>query len=114
MATYNDFGGAAHRGDVTTESTRIDEDPVVVYDIMRESANRLAALYIRQVTVGGTEDPAILEVIAINDKVLAVDVNDLQAQLDLTAEFNRKADRGGRTVIARVGNKALLGGEPPR
>lgn len=75
---------------MTMESISIDEDPVVVYDIMRESANRLAALYIRQVTVGGTEDPAILEVRAINDKVLAVDVNDLQAQLDLTAEFNKR------------------------
>ena len=75
---------------MTMESISIDEDPVVVYDNMRESANRLAALYIRQVTVGGTEDPAILEVRAINDKVLAVDVNDLQAQLDLTAEFNKR------------------------
>ena len=68
----------------------IDEDPVVVYDIMRESANRLAALCVRQVTVGGTGDPAILAVRAINAQVLAVDVNNLQAQLDLTAEFDKR------------------------
>ena len=68
----------------------IDEDPVVVYDIMREAANRLAALCVRQVTVGGAEDPAIIAVRAINDQVLAVDVNDLQAQLDLTAEFDKR------------------------
>ena len=68
----------------------IDEDPVVVYDIMRESATRLAALCVRQVTVGGAEDPAILEVRAINDQVLAVDATDLQAQLDLTTEFDKR------------------------
>ena len=68
----------------------IDEDPVVVYDIMREAANRLAAPCVRQVTVGGAEDPAIIAVRAINDQVLAVDVNDLQAQLDLTAEFDKR------------------------
>lgn len=67
-----------------------DEDPVVVYDVLREAANRLSALYVRQVTVGGAQDPAILRVRAVRDQVRAVDVDDLCAQVELIREFDRR------------------------
>lgn len=33
----------------------VPDDPVAVYDVMREAANRLAAVYAQQVTVGGID-----------------------------------------------------------
>ena len=82
---------AAHNPDMDNDLGSIeDEDPSVIYDVLRESANRLSALYVRQVTVGGAEDPAILRVRAVGDQVRAVDVGDLEAQVELIGEFDRR------------------------
>lgn len=59
-------------------------DPVVVYDILREAANRLCAYYAERVTKGGLEDPAIEAIRRIRSRVRAVPLSDMQSQLDLT------------------------------
>lgn len=68
----------------------LSDDPVVVYDMMREAANRLCAFYARQVTAGGLGDPAIGEIRAVWAEVNAVDTRDLEAQRAATAEFRRR------------------------
>ena len=68
----------------------IPDDPVVIYDIMREAANRLCAFFAGQATVGGIEDPAIAEIWAIREEVNAVDTRDLDAQRQTTEDFRRR------------------------
>ena len=65
------------------------QDPVVVYDVLRESANRLASIYAERVTVGGLEDPAVLAIIAILDEADAVDSRNTDAQLEATDAFRQ-------------------------
>ncbi|WP_027465292.1 hypothetical protein [Curtobacterium sp. UNCCL17] len=68
-------------------------DPVVSYDVMWEAANRLTSLYVRRITVGGTEDPAIVEIRQIRRRADDVDVDDLDAQHQLTVEFADRRER---------------------
>ena len=60
------------------------EDPVAVYDVMREAATRLGAVYAQRVTVGGADDPAIIEIRNIDAEVNAIDPHDIEAQRDMT------------------------------
>jgi excisionase family DNA binding protein len=68
----------------------VPDDSVAVYDIMREAANRLTALYVPQITAGGAEDPAIIAMRAISKEVDAVAWNDIAAQKAMTAELDRR------------------------
>lgn len=75
---------------ITTDNGSTAQDPVAVYDIMRETANRWMAIYAARVTVGGLEDPAVQAIIGILDKVDAVDSRDLGAQLRATKNFRHR------------------------
>jgi len=66
------------------------EDPVVVYDTMREAATRLMAEYRGRLTVGGIDDPAMKEMRAILAQAEGVDAHDIESQKATAAEFNRK------------------------
>ena len=66
------------------------EDPVVVYDNMREAATRLAAVYARRITAGGPDDPDLAEMRAIKAAVEAVDPHDPAAQKTMTADLVRR------------------------
>jgi hypothetical protein len=83
---------AAHdRGvNMTMSETHTTEDPVVVYDTMRESATRLMAEYNARITVGGIEDPAMQEMRSILAQAEAVDAHDIAAQKKATAKFNAR------------------------
>jgi hypothetical protein len=70
--------------------THAAEDPVVVYDTMREAATRLMAEYNARVTVGGLMDPAMREMRAISAQVGAVDTHDIVAQKRAATEFNAR------------------------
>jgi hypothetical protein len=63
------------------------EDPVVVYDVMREAANRLVGFYATQVTVGGMSDPAIQKMREVRAMALAVDPRDMAVQKSATEQF---------------------------
>nr|WP_152665904.1 hypothetical protein [Mycobacterium sp. UM_NZ2] len=68
----------------------VPDDPVAVYDTMREAANRLTAVFAEQVTIGGIADPAIVAIRALRAEVAAVAWNDLAAQKAMTAELVRR------------------------
>lgn len=70
----------------------VADDPVVVYDIMRETANQLGGLYARRVTVGGLDDPAIAALRELDAEVAAVDPEDVAAQRAMTAELWARYD----------------------
>lgn len=65
-------------------------DPVVVYDSMRESANHLIATHLKQVENGGLEDPAIQAVRAIKSELKAVPLDDMKAQQAKTFELTAR------------------------
>lgn len=73
-------------------STMVD-DPVVVYDVMWEAANRLGAVYAQQVTSGGVNDPAIAKMRALDAEVEAVDPDDLDAQKAKTVDLRRRYEQ---------------------
>lgn len=66
------------------------EDPVVVYDTMREAATRLIAGWRGRLTVGGLEDPAMQEMRLILAQAEAVDAHDIAAQKAAAADFNAR------------------------
>lgn len=69
------------------------EDPVATYDIMREAATRLMSLYAQRITVGGDDDPAMVEIRAVRAEARAVDTHDALAQRAAAAEFNARYAR---------------------
>lgn len=72
----------------TTQTSRIPL--VVVYDVMRESANRLAGRVLAIAHVDDSDDvvaAAVREVREIRGRVDAVDANDLDAIQRMDAEF---------------------------
>lgn len=75
---------------MTMNKTHTPQDPVAVYDIMREAATRLMSLYAQRITVGGDDDPAAVEIRNIRAQARAVDTHDMDAQLAATAEFNER------------------------
>ena len=70
--------------------TTVPDDPVAVYDVLREAANRLGGLYVQRVGAGGLDDPAIVALRALDAEVAAVDPADIAAQKELTAELRRR------------------------
>ena len=75
---------------MTMNKIRTAKDPVVVYDVMREAANRLVGLYAQRATVGGLDDPAVEAIANIFDEVRAVDSHDIEAQEIATADFRSR------------------------
>ena len=69
---------------------RTTQDAVVIYDIMRETANRLMAVYAGLVAIGGLEDPAVQRIVEILDEVEAVDHRDMAAQLEATENYRHR------------------------
>lgn len=63
------------------------DDPVVVYDLMREAANRLVAEYAAQRTDAGLPAAARDEIRRIRQQVASVDPEDMDAQRRLTDEL---------------------------
>jgi hypothetical protein len=96
--------------DLARAEVRKREDPVVVYDTMREAATRLMAEYRRRLTAGGPEDPAMQEMRSILAQVEAVDPHDIQAQKTATAEFTAR-----RSQLESPASKPTTsaGGETP-
>ncbi|TFD04125.1 hypothetical protein [Cryobacterium sp. TMT1-66-1] len=70
--------------------SRRSANPVVVYDAMREAATRLMGVYRRQLTIGGVEDPAMIQMRAVLAAVEAVDPHDAEAQRAATDEFRAR------------------------
>ena len=70
--------------------THTAQDPVAAYDIMREAATRLMALYAKRITVGGDVDPAAVETRNIRTQARSVGTHDMGAQIAATAEFNAR------------------------
>jgi hypothetical protein len=69
------------------------QDPVVIYDIMWEAANRLTSLYVRQIGEGGIEDPAIQMIRSIRQEAEDVPTEDIAQQIVLTESFvNRREE----------------------
>ena len=58
------------------------DDPIVVYDTMREAANRIGALLISRGELAAMRE--------MQDEVEAVPVDDVAAQLAMTAELVRR------------------------
>jgi hypothetical protein len=80
----------------------VPDDPDAIYDIydiLRESANRLGALYAQQITKGGTDDPAIIAMRAVDAEIRAIPLDDLDAQKALTRELKRRR----RELLQREG-----------
>lgn len=69
------------------------EDPVVIYDIMREAANRLISLYVGQIDEGGIEDPAVQMIRSIRQEVHDVPTEDLAQQVTLTESFVKRREQ---------------------
>ena len=70
----------------------------MVYDVMREAANRLMGVCAQRSTAGGPEDPAVLAIAVVLNEVEAVDPRDLDAQ--------RAAAEGFRARCARARPRA--------
>jgi hypothetical protein len=68
----------------------VAEDPVAVYDVMRDTANRVVAVYASRVTVGGVADPAVQAISDFWAEVDAVDARDLAAQKIATTMFRKR------------------------
>ncbi|MCL2787515.1 MAG: hypothetical protein FWD59_03345 [Micrococcales bacterium] len=81
---------------VATTDTYLD-DPVVVYDIMCEAANRLVSVYASRPRASGVPSEESRVIRAIRAEVCAVDLHDLEAQKAKTTDFNErfKAARDG-------------------
>ena len=70
--------------------SRRSANPVVVYDAMREPATLLMDVYRSQLTVGGADDPAMIQMRAVVAAVEAVDPHDQAAQRAATKEFRAR------------------------
>jgi len=81
---------AEHTGGVAIETVPSADDPVAVYDVMRDIANRVVAVYASRVTVGGVGDPAGQAISDLVDEVDAIDAHDLAAQKAATATFRKR------------------------
>jgi hypothetical protein len=68
----------------------VPDDPVAVYDIMRDAATDLGSLYAGRVGVGGLDDPAVAALRALDAEVMAVAPDDLAAQKAMTVELRRR------------------------
>ena len=66
---------------------RQPRDPVVIYNVMRDAARHVMAVYASQVTIGGIEDPSIQKLRAIMLEAEAVDPHDEDAQIKATESF---------------------------
>jgi len=66
-------------------------DAHAAYEDLREAARRATAAHAKRVTVGGIEDPEIRAIRAIYERVYAVDLHDVEAQRQLTAELREEA-----------------------
>jgi hypothetical protein len=66
------------------------DDPVVIYDVMRECATRLSARYVKQITIGGPNDPAIVKMRALHEEIRAIDTRDQAEQRAKTIELRRR------------------------
>lgn len=67
----------------------VPDDPVVVYDTMRDAATTLGAVYAQRIGVGGLDDPAVVAMRALDAEVAAVDPGDVTAQKAMTVELRR-------------------------
>ena len=76
-----------------SQSESVVDDPVVVYDVMREAANRVVALLSERVTVGGAGDPMIQKMHEVDDVVAAVPTHDVSAQRAATVRFRRQYEQ---------------------
>lgn len=83
--TSNRKGEGEHLIEPTAE-----DDPVIVYDTMRECANRLRARIIARASAAG-EDPTDA-LIAVERRIGAVDIDDLDAQRALYNEFKQERE----------------------
>lgn len=81
---------AVHGEDATLRPERTPSDPVVVYDVMREAANRVVGVLAARVTIGGTADPAVAAISEICDEVDEVDPLDVPAQVAATEYFRQR------------------------
>jgi len=75
------------------------DDPVVVYDVMREAANQLIATHLRAVKDGGLSDPAIQAVRAVRAELRTIGSADIPAQKAMTARL--EASRKRLSGVAR-------------
>lgn len=71
-------------------------DPVVVYDVMREAATRLIALYAGRRTAEGLAAGDAAEIRAIRDLVERVSFSDMEAQRRVTTQLRSRAKAFGR------------------
>lgn len=70
----------------------VPDDPVSVYDNMREAANRLGGMRLHLSTTRAERDAAIAVMRAEDAEVNAVPSDDMTAQKALTAELDRRYD----------------------
>lgn len=66
------------------------EDPVAVYDAMREAATRLMSLHAQCITVGGPDDPSMIQMRKVRAEARGVGTHDIAAQKAATAEFTAR------------------------
>ena len=75
-----------------------EPDPVATFNAMRDAATHLGAVLAQRITVGGRDDPAMVEMAAWKSRVDAIDYNDMAAQQELTTTIvarRRELQRGG-------------------
>ena len=73
-----------------TNERRPAENPVVVYDVTREAANRVVDFYASQATIGGADNPAVIAISDIYAEVKAIDARDREAQHAATESFRAR------------------------
>ena len=72
-----------------TNERRPAEDPVI-YDDMREAANRVVGFYASQVTIGGSDDPAVNAISDIYGETRTIEAHDMDAQHKATDSFRAR------------------------
>lgn len=66
-------------------------DPVVIYDILHEARNRLGGRYVQLHGITDETAPAVVSFIgALDDRLEAIDINDVPAQLALIEDLDRE------------------------
>jgi len=70
----------------------LDDDPIVVYDTMREAANRLVARYVARGKRTGDTAPEIVAIRAIRAQVRAVGTRNLAGIEALRVEFEHRCE----------------------
>lgn len=70
----------------------VPDDPVSVYDNMREAANRLGGMRLHLAATDAERDAAVAAMRADDAEVDAVDAYDMPAQKVMTAELDRRYD----------------------